>query len=138
MKEIGRRAFNLGLTGALGTGLIGGAAAPARAYTGPNMIIVRFGGGVRRAETIAAKTTYAPYMLNVLAKCGTLIPNLSIAQLDDVDTSHAEGTLNILTGRYRGYSKVGTQGLAPLLEPNAPTLFEYVRKAYNIPAHQAL
>lgn len=138
MKEIGRRAFNLGLTGALGTGLIGGAAAPARAYTGPNMIIVRFGGGVRRAETIAAKTTYAPYMLNVLAKRGTLIPNLSIAQLDDVDTSHAEGTLNILTGRYRGYSKVGTQGLAPLLEPNAPTLFEYVRKAYNIPAHQAL
>ncbi len=138
MIKIGRRSFNLGLTGALGTSLIGGANMPAQAYTGPNMIIVRFGGGVRRAETIEDKTTYAPYFLNVLAKRGTLIPNLSIEQLDDVDTSHAEGTLNILTGRYRGYSKVGNQGLAPLLEPNAPTLFEYVRKAYNIPAHQAL
>ena len=138
MTEIGRRAFNLGLTGALGTGLIGGSIGTARAYSGPNVIIVRFGGGVRRTETIMGKASYAPYMLNVLAKRGTLIPNMSIAQLDDVDTSHAEGTLNILTGRYRGYSKVGTQGLAPLLEPNAPTLFEYVRKAYNIPAHQAL
>ncbi len=138
MIKIGRRSFNLGLTGALGTSLIGGANVPAQAYTGPNVIIVRFGGGVRRAETIEDKTTYAPYFLNVLAKRGTLIPNLSIEQLDDVDTSHAEGTLNILTGRYRGYSKVGNQGLAPLLEPNAPTLFEYVRKAYNIPAHQAL
>lgn len=138
MTEIGRRGFNLGLTGALGAGLIGGIPSPAAAYTGPNVILVRFGGGVRRAETIVGETSFAPYLLNVLAKRGTLIPNLSIAQLDDVDTSHAEGTLNILTGRYRAYSKVGSQGLAPLLEPNAPTLFEYLRKSFNIPAHQAL
>lgn len=138
MKKIGRRAFNLGLSGAVGTSLIGASAQPARAYTGPNVIIVRFGGGVRRTETIFDETTYAPFLLNELSKRGTLLPNLSIAQLDDVDTSHAEGTLNILTGRYRGYSKVGNQGLAPLLEPNAPTLFEYLRKTFSIPVHQAL
>ena len=138
MMEIGRRAFNQGLTGALAAGLVGGSSRTARAYTGPNVIIVRFGGGVRRSETIVGKKSYAPYMLNVLAQRGTLIPNMTIAQLDGVDTSHAEGTLNILTGRYRGYSKVGSQGLAPLLEPGAPTLFEYVRKAFDIPVHQAL
>lgn len=93
---------------------------------------------MRRAETIADQTTYSPYLLNVLAKRGTLISNLTIAQLQDVDTSHAEGTLNILTGRYKAYTKVGAKGLAPLLEPDQPTLFEAVRKAFEIPAHQAL
>lgn len=136
--EIGRRAFNHGLAGTIAAGVVGGSAAAARTYRGPNVIIVRFGGGVRRAETIAGQTTYAPYLLNVLAKRGTLIPNLTIAQLQDVDTSHAEGTLNILTGRYKAYTKVGAQGLAPLLEPVEATLFEAVRKTFEIPAHQAL
>ena len=31
-------------------------------YTGPNVIIVRFGGGVRRRETIDPAHTYAPYL----------------------------------------------------------------------------
>lgn len=136
--EIGRRAFNQGLAGAIAAGTLGGSSAPAQAYRGPNVIIVRFGGGVRRAETIAERTTYSPYFLNVLAKRGTLIPNLTIAQLQDVDTSHAEGTLNILTGRYKAYDKVGAQGLAPLLEPSEPTLFEAMRKSFGVPAHQAL
>lgn len=136
--EIGRRAFNHGLAGTIAAGAVGGSAAVARTYPGPNVIIVRFGGGVRRAETIAGQTTFAPYLLNVLAKRGTLIPNLTIAQLQDVDTSHAEGTLNILTGRYKAYAKVGAQGLAPLLEPVEATLFEAVRKTFEIPAHQAL
>ncbi len=136
--KIGRRAFNQGLTGAIAAGIVGGASRAARAYTGPNVVIVRFGGGVRRAETIIGKASYAPYMLHVLAKRGTMLPDLTIAQLDGVDTSHAEGTLNILTGRYSGYQKVGSQGLAPLLEPTAPTLFEYLRKAFDIPSHQAL
>lgn len=136
--EIGRRTFNHGLAGAIAAGALGGPAAPAQAYRGPNVIIVRFGGGVRRAETIADRTTYSPYFLSELAKRGTLIPNLTIAQLQGVDTSHAEGTLNILTGRYRAYTKVGAQGLAPLLEPDQPTLFEALRKSFEIPAHQAL
>ena len=53
------------------------------------------------------------------------------------DTSHAEGTLNILTGRYKSYRKVGDRGLAPLLEPSQPTLFECLRKAFDIPSYQA-
>ena len=135
---IGRRAFNRGLASAVGAAALSALPAPAHAYTGPNVIIVRFGGGVRRAETIGDGTSYAPYMMNVLAKQGTLIPDLSIAELKDVDTSHAEGTLNILTGRYKSYSKVGAQGLAPLLEPSEPSLFEYFRKAFAVPSHQAL
>jgi len=84
--QIGRRAFNQGLAGTIASGVVGSSAAVARRYRGPNVIIVRFGGGVRRAETIADQTTYSPYLLNVLARRGTLIPNLTIAQLQDVDT----------------------------------------------------
>ena len=135
---IGRRAFNQGLVSSIAAGAVGGMPSTARAYAGPNVIIVRFGGGVRRAETIVEQTSYAPYMMNVLAGQGTLIPDLAISELKDVDTSHAEGTLNILTGRYKSYTKVGSQGLAPLLEPREPTLFEYFRKAFAVPSHQAL
>ena len=136
--RIARRSFNCGLAAAMTTGAIPTPVSAAPAYRGPNVIIVRFGGGVRRGETIVQRTSYAPYLSNVLAQRGVLIPELSIAQLDGVDTSHAEGTLNILTGRYRGYAKVGAQGLAPLLEPSQPTLFEYLRKSFNVPAEQAL
>ncbi len=138
--RITRRSFNTGLASAVAAAGLASAAptAKAAAYRGPNVILVRFGGGVRRAETIEAKTSFAPYFLNVLAKRGALIPNVSIDALKHVDTSHAEGTLNLLTGRYHSYDKIGARGLAPLLEPREPTLFEYLRKAFDVPAHQAL
>lgn len=107
-------------------------------YRGPNIIIVRFGGGVRRLETIDPKATYAPFLRHKLAKRGVLIPNVTIAQLDGVDTSHAEGTLNILTGRYRGYRDAGSRIGADHLEPTQPTLFEYFRRAFDVPTHQTL
>ncbi|MEO1467485.1 MAG: hypothetical protein AAFV86_00410 [Pseudomonadota bacterium] len=136
MTGIDRRRFTAGALAA--TGL---AAAPravaAPAYRGPNVIIVRFGGGVRRRETIEPDTTWAPYFLHRLAPQGVLVPRLTIAQLDGVDTSHAEGTLNILTGRYRAYRDL-SQGPIDRLEPLEPTLFEYFRRAFDIPAHQAL
>ena len=138
---ISRRQFNAGLAGSFAGGaLVSGLPQTAQAatYRGPNVILVRFGGGVRRIETIEPKTSFAPFLLNVLAKRGVLIPDLSIAELAGVDTSHAEGTLNLLTGRYKSYSKVGERGLAPLLEPTQPTLFEYLRKSFDIPSHQAL
>jgi len=113
-------------------------ATAAPAYRGPNVIIVRFGGGVRRRETIVPDTSYAPYLLNVLAPRGVLIPAMTIAQLDGVDTSHAEGTLNLLTGRYRGYRDAGSQFLTQRLQPTEPTLFEYLRARFEVPAHQAL
>ena len=43
-------------------------------YTGPKVILVRFGGGVRRRETIRPDSTYAPYLCHEFAKRGTLYP----------------------------------------------------------------
>ncbi len=136
-----RRRFSAGLAGtvaAAGAGSLLPQPAKAASYRGPNVIIVRFGGGVRRIETVEPQTSFAPFLLNVLAKRGVLIPNVTIDRIHGGDTSHAEGTLNILTGRYKSYRKVGDRGLAPLLEPSQPTLFEYLRKAFDIPSHQAL
>ncbi|MGE0697463.1 MAG: hypothetical protein AB7O57_00035 [Hyphomicrobiaceae bacterium] len=139
---IGRRRFNLGLVGAAAVGGLGlgiGHARPSRpSYRGPNVILVRFGGGVRRAETIVPATTFAPYLLNVLAARGVLLRNVTIAQLKGVATSHAEGTLNLLSGRYMAYEKVGAHGLAPLLEPKQPLLFEHLRRTFDVAPHEAL
>lgn len=132
-----RRTFNLGL-GSAAAALSVPAPARAQSYTGPNVIVVRFGGGVRRAETIGEATTYAPYLRHVLAKRGVFIPDMRIAQLDGVDTSHAEGTLNLLTGRYLAYRDAGSKFLQDRLEPTEPTLFEYLREAFDLPSHQAL
>ena len=133
-----------GLTASLAAGLTaggvigGGAAKAARPYRGPNIIIIRFGGGVRRRETIEPETSYAPRLLRRLAPKGVLIPDMRIEQFDDVDTSHAEGTLNILTGRYRAYRDAGSRFLSRRLEPTEPTLFEIMRRAFDVPGRQAL
>ncbi|MGI9352968.1 MAG: hypothetical protein ACR2O3_15505 [Rhizobiaceae bacterium] len=109
-----------------------------RRYEGPNVILIRFGGGVRRTETIDPQNTYAPFLRHVLANRGILVPNVTISQLNGVDTSHAEGTLNILTGRYLAYQDAGSKFLTDRLEPTQPTLFEYLRSEFDIPYHQAL
>ena len=132
-----RRTFNFGL----GTTIAAHAlASPAQAsdYTGPNVILVRFGGGVRRVETIDEAATYAPYLRHVLAKRGVFIPDMRIEQIDGNNTSHAEGTLNLLTGRYMAYRDAGSKLLQDRLEPTEPTLFEYLRDTFDIPSHQAL
>ncbi|MEO1533844.1 MAG: hypothetical protein AAFU72_16915 [Pseudomonadota bacterium] len=139
MSWIHRRRFATGALVAGGLAALSvSAARPAPTYNGPNVIIVRFGGGVRRRETIEPDTSWAPYFLNRLAPQGVLIPRLSIAQLDGVDTSHAEGTLNLLTGRYHAYRNRAEGPEFDRLEPTEPTLFEYLRRAFDIPAHQAL
>ncbi len=132
-----RRTFNFGL----GTTIAAHAlASPAQAaeYTGPNVILVRFGGGVRRVETIDEAATYAPYLRHVLAKRGVFIPDLRIEQIDGNNTSHAEGTLNLLTGRYMAYRDAGSKFLQDRLEPTEPTLFEYLRDTFDLPSQQAL
>ena len=53
-----------------------------------------------------------------------------------MNTSHAEGTLNLLTGRYLAYRELSA--VSDRLEPTEPTLFEYLRRAYDIPSHQVL
>ena len=139
--KIGRRQFNLGLGAAAavmgGTGTLQKALAKP-AYRGPNVIIIRFGGGVRRRETIDPKHTYAPFLAHRLKKRGVLIPDMMIENLEGLDTSHAEGTLNILTGRYFSWRDAGSKILDDRLEPVEPTLFEYFRKAYAVPAHRTL
>ncbi len=132
-----RRTFNFGL----GTAIAAQAlprAAQAKDYAGPNVILVRFGGGVRRIETIDEAATYAPYLRHVLAKRGVFIPDLRIEQIDGNNTSHAEGTLNLLCGRYMAYRDAGSKFLQDRLEPTEPTLFEYLRDAFDVPSHQAL
>jgi hypothetical protein len=135
---------------ALGMGALGAAmAAPAIAgassapgalpdYTGPNVILVRFGGGVRRSETIEADNTYCPYFLTKLVPGGTFYTNMSIDQIEGVETSHGQGTLYILTGKYDKYKDIGGQFLGARFESKVPTLFEYLRGAYNVPDHQTL
>ncbi|MEM9969934.1 MAG: hypothetical protein AAF762_02375, partial [Pseudomonadota bacterium] len=132
-----RRSFNFGFGAAVAASALA-VPAQAKAYDGPNLILIRFGGGVRRAETIGEATTYAPFTRHVLAPRGTFIPDMRIAQLDGVNTSHAEGTLNLLTGRYLAYRDAGSKLLQDRLEPTEPTLFEYLRNAYDVPSHQAL
>lgn len=132
-----RRAFNAGL----GAGVVASAmpqAVSAQSYRGPNVVLIRFGGGVRRYETIDEDGTFAPYTRKVLAKRGVLIPNLQIDRLEGGNTSHAEGTLNLLTGRYQAYRDAGSKFLQDRLEPTEPTLFEYLRRSYDIPSHEAL
>ena len=132
-----RRTFTLGLAAGL-TLPLPALSQTAPAYQGPNVILVRFGGGVRRAETIDEAATWAPYLRHVLAPRGTFIPDLRIDKLEGVNTSHAEGTLNLLTGRYLAYRDAGSEFLEDRLEPTEPTLFEYLRTAFAIPSHQAL
>src|SRR5881394_3510388 len=51
-------------------------------YRGPNVIIVRFGGGARRRETIDPQSTYSPFLCRELAKRGTFFKNMEIAQIE--------------------------------------------------------
>src|SRR5687767_475908 len=115
-----------------------GAAEPKAAYKGPNVIIVRFGGGVRRRETIDPEHTYSPFLCHELTKRGTLFKKMEIDLLEGVETSHGQGTLYIVTGRYDKYKDVGGKFLGQRFESKVPTLFEYLRKSYDVPEHQAL
>ena len=107
-------------------------------YTGPNVIVVRFGGGCRRQETILGDDTYAPYLRHVLAERGTLFSHMEISESSKVETGHGQGTLNILTGRYDRYKDVDDRFLGERFEAKTPTLFELLRKRYAVREHEAL
>jgi hypothetical protein len=112
-----------------------------RPYGGPNVIIVRFGGGARRRETIVPESTYAPFLCHDFARCGTLFPKMEIdsfTPMAGVDTSHGQGTLYIITGKYEKYKDITNKFLAERFEAKVPTLFEYLRKTYDIPDYQTL
>ena len=101
----------------------------------PRVIIIRFGGGVRRQETINLKGTYAPFMRHPLASEGTLFTNMELENSNSVTTSHGQGNLYILTGKYKKYEQ---EFLSDNFEPSIPTLFEYLRKQYQIPEEETL
>lgn len=142
-RTLGRRSFLKGALLGLGA-LASPRLLPAetrratRPYTGPNVILVRFGGGVRRRETIDPIHTYAPYFLHELAPRGTLFTDMEISQLDGVETSHGQGTLYLLTGKYDHFRDVGGRLLGQRFEAQVPTLFEYLRKSFDVPEHQTL
>jgi len=114
------------------------AQAPRRPYQGPNVIIIRYGGGVRRRETIESQYSYSPHLAKVLLPQGTLFPLMRIEAREGIVTSHAQGTLNILTGRYDRYENISRHFGQEAFEAKAPTLFEYLRATYDVPAHQTL
>jgi hypothetical protein len=139
---LSRRHF---LRGSLGAGLTSLAPAAFGAspiirpsYSGPNVIVVRFGGGVRRRETIDEQHTYAPYLCKELSKRGTLFNRMSIDHFEDINTSHGEGTLYILTGKYEKFKDVDNAIFGARFEAKVPTVFEYLRKSYDVPEHQTL
>ena len=114
-------------------------------YRGPNVILIRFGGGVRRRETIDPEHTYSPFVGRELARRGVLFPRMEIDQFHDYQTSHGEGTLYLLTGRYERFRDVAqtradvpAKFLGARFESKVPTLFEYLRHSYAVPEHQTL
>jgi hypothetical protein len=116
-----------------------------RAYRGPNVVLIRWGGGTRRRESIDREHTYAPYLAHELVPRGVLFPKVEMSQLDGLNTSHGEGTLNLLTGKYDRYRDVGLDRpdagfkfMGTRFEAKVPTLFEYLRATFDVADHQAL
>lgn len=107
-------------------------------YQGPNVILIRFGGGVRRRETVDPQHTYAPYFCHDLIPKGVLFKNMEIDSLEGVETSHGQGTLYLISGKYDRFKDIENKFLAQRFESKVPTLFEYLRKSFQIPVHQAL
>lgn len=106
----------------------------------PNVILVRFGGGVRRLETIShPDRTCCPFIYHELAgKHGLLYKNMEITSGPGIATSHGQGTLYLITGKYHHYEDISHRPFADRFVPVVPTVFEYLRKEYDIPVHQAL
>jgi hypothetical protein len=105
------------------------------------VIIVRFGGGARRRETIDQQTTFAPFLCHEFARRGTLFKTMEIDSFTPtagVDTSHGQGTLYIITGKYEKYKDITQKFLAERFESKVPTLFEYLRKTFDVPEYQTL
>ena len=124
--------------GAIGSGLPTLGKDSRQTYNGPNLMIIRFGGGVRRRESIDPEHTYSPYLCHELTKRGVLFPKMEISSFEGIETSHGQGTLYIVTGKYEKFKDVGGKFLGARFESQVPTVFEYLRKQYDVPEHQTL
>jgi hypothetical protein len=84
-------------------------------------------------------TTWSPFLYHELAgRQGVLLPDVRIDTRPGVETSHGQGTLYLLTGRFDEYQDVSQQVLGERFESKVPTLFEYLRRTYDLPEHQTL
>lgn len=111
----------------------------APAYRGPNVIVIRYGGGVRRREIIEPGRSLSPFFDTVLRPRGVLFPQMEIEPAEGIVTSHAQGTLYLLTGRYDRYEDVSRKFLRERFEPRVPTVFEGLRASFpDIGPHEAL
>ena len=115
-----------------------GPSTPRPEYRGPNVVLIRFGGGARRRESVDPdERTYSPYLRNELAPRGVLFSDMRIDTAAH-DTGHGHGTLNLLTGVYDRYHDIEGQVLGERFEARVPTLFEYLRREFDVPEHQTL
>src|SRR5256885_9326733 len=89
-----------GGTLAAGESLAGDSPATKPAFRGPNVVLVRFGGGARRKETIDPQSTYSPFLCRELVRRGTLFKNMEIAQIEGVrseeHTSELQSPCNLV------------------------------------------
>lgn len=90
----------------------------------PNVIIIVL-GGVRNSESIDEATRqYIPYLSNDIFKEGTLYTNVLATDFE----YHMPAIHAIITGKhYNHYPGV-----------TAPTLFQYLRKRYNLPSQKVV
>ena len=99
-----------------------------------NVVVVRFGGGVRREETIGdGGRLLSPWLHEALIPNGTLYPDLFIPW--GAGTGHMEGTIYLTTGTFA----VEKQGLGiPEEGIRHATMFEAYRAATQTPRHQVV
>lgn len=134
-----RRRFLAMTARAAGLAAAGGLiASRAAADEAPNVILIRYGGGVRRRETIDPDHGISPFLRHEFIPRGTLFSNMEIAGYEWLNTGHGEGTLNIVTGHYDKYEDLDGRFLGARFEAKVPTIFEYLRKAHGLALHQTL
>lgn len=99
----------------------------------PKVVLVQYGGCVRRRETIQeAGTTLSHFLFHNLLPEGTVYTNA----FNRLITGHAHGSLYLFSGRYHEYP----QGLftEKRFVPVAPTLHELARKHLDLAEHEAI
>jgi hypothetical protein len=135
--DLDRRSLIAGLAATLGLSATSWADAPAS--TVRNVVLVRFGGGVRRQESIVPETSRSPYLLQGLLPQGTLFSDMVMDPGDtEIQTSHGQGTLYLLTGRYYDYNgEQGTPLAGETFVSPFPTLLELLR-AEGVPRSQVV
>jgi hypothetical protein len=113
---------------------------PRPRYKGPKVILFRFGGGVRRRETILdPDQTCCPFVSRELAgRHGILFNNVVLDHSPEIVTGHGQGTLYFLTGNYENFENVPGQAAFERFQSKAPTVLESFQKHFHVPEHQAL